>query len=1064
MRNVSTVMRNAAKSDTYTTKIEFVQNGVTIPETGILQGSTSIKWQMCDSTEPAPGGVYVTQLNVTFLPGAWAVNKANPLIPVVSILVGSSWRSMELGRFYVSEAQVSKSGIAVKAYDQMGKLDKTYTYGSVAATPYTIVSLAATAAGLTLDTTQAEIESMPNGTRTITPVLDGSTAYTWRDMLSFLCKLLCAYATINASGHLEIVPFLGAAAVETFGPNDRLDGAAVSAFSSFYSGVSSAHVESGVVEYTASTTAQGTGNTWTIGENPYIQGAADARENIRKAIADYMGTKVWTPASFTVNSFPYVEIGDMLQLPDTYAGTVQSLAMAVSWTAHRGTTIDGYGSDPALASAQSRVNKNVAGLATKMASSGSLSINKAANAATVGAPVEKVISTARLISDRISYGLLMFSMAYTATGQIATADNVTTYSRTRATVNVYAGNDVDSMELINSFSDEVPDGRHTLSIVCPIPLTIGVAKYAMVSVDAKNGNVLINAGDAVATWMSTGAAGSSALEYLRTDSLGGMIFSVQYEGESLYYVIPTDAGGEMFELSPVRSDCDELYYYKDRLLYVTRAASNLNYRNKLIDSDFSYGDAPWSVGLVETLKVADIDASPWLLDTFYNANPRAVASGQTYTTRAANTRIAAMYLGVRLHQWSDGSSGFSKLDGYNNRLVFNCTALITLDITGSTSTGGWPFAFAELTSATTLHGLDAVFSQDGIGVAYEMFKNCKASWDSSHTTSWDVSSCVNMYGMFAGTGKQRYNLSGWDVSNVASVTNMFNGCTQLESVNLTGWNLAACNYATSTFDGCTSLETITGLGGLVKSSATNINNMFRNCSNLADISGASAWDTSAVVHASGLFAGCTMVASISALASWDTSAMQDTSLMFSGVRGIGSYSPLSNWDVSSVTDMNSMFEYNTSMQSAAFAASWDTSAVKFMGWMFNGCTRLSDISALANWSTAALSDQTAIPYSKHWAIRAMFSNCAALTSVSALSGWNVSRATSLQTTFYNCPALTSVAAIAGWNVSAVDNFYSAFDGCSALADASTLNAWTVQSGAYVRYAFDGVPLPHPSWA
>ena len=94
------------------------------------------------------------------------------------------------------------------------------------------------------------------------------------------------------------------------------------------------------------------------------------------------------------------------------------------------------------------------------------------------------------------------------------------------------------------------------------------------------------------------------------------------------------------------------------------------------------------------------------------------------------------------------------------------------------------------------------------------------------------------------------DLSGWDVSSVTDMQNMFSRTTSFNS-DLSGWDVSAANNMDGMFYDATSFDS--DLSGWDVSSVTTMQNMFFRASSFdSDLSG---WDVSAVLHMDDMFDG-----------------------------------------------------------------------------------------------------------------------------------------------------------------------------------------------------------------
>ena len=99
------------------------------------------------------------------------------------------------------------------------------------------------------------------------------------------------------------------------------------------------------------------------------------------------------------------------------------------------------------------------------------------------------------------------------------------------------------------------------------------------------------------------------------------------------------------------------------------------------------------------------------------------------------------------------------------------------------------------------------------------------------------------------------DLSGWDVSNVTDMDDMFNDCSSLTSLDLSGWNTSRVTNMNGMFSGCRSLTTLDLSGWDVSNVTGGMFRLFYCCYSLTtlDLSG---WDVSKFRTMSNMFGYC----------------------------------------------------------------------------------------------------------------------------------------------------------------------------------------------------------------
>lgn len=232
-----------------------------------------------------------------------------------------------------------------------------------------------------------------------------------------------------------------------------------------------------------------------------------------------------------------------------------------------------------------------------------------------------------------------------------------------------------------------------------------------------------------------------------------------------------------------------------------------------------------------------------------------------------------------------------------------------------------------------------------------------------------------------------------DWTGVTDLSEMFSGCTALESCYLANTNLKG-------------------------EALVNMSKMFLNCASLKSAFFPEEFNTSKVTDMSYLYAGSD-IGNSSYYNRFDTSSLVDASYMFSGWRG-GGYDTinLTSWNVRKVTNMEGMFK--DADVKYVKTAGWNTSQLNNVKDMFRGCAKLMDASSLK------------LDITKVKDMSGMFCGCTSLQSadLSSLSGEIVSNMNEM---FKGCAALNTI------NISRIDvktstSLDGTFDGCKKVGE------------------------------
>lgn len=335
----------------------------------ILAGSFSITNQNSANDKVQIGTVYIGELGIT-LRGLnlerYSLNNKKITAEFQLLLGdGETWESVPLGEYYVSEANYTAAGIEIKAYDIINKFDKNFSGEVFSAKPYDLVKYACDNCNVELGTAQSEFELFPNGTETLALWQEGSDIETWRDYLSWVSQACCCYCTASRDGKLILRQY-SQDVVDTVGTTGRFSGASYSDYETRYTGIYVTNLSDNIMNYYGAEVDDAL--TYSLGTNPFLQfGSESDKERIRRAVLDGLGVIDYVPFSLDVPENPAYDLGDVLRFPNGLGdGSKLFCINKFVWKYHRSMRIEGVGENPILATAQSKTEKNISGLMSKI--------------------------------------------------------------------------------------------------------------------------------------------------------------------------------------------------------------------------------------------------------------------------------------------------------------------------------------------------------------------------------------------------------------------------------------------------------------------------------------------------------------------------------------------------------------------------------------------------------------------------------------------------------------------------------------------------------------------------
>ena len=380
------------------TKVSFTNHD-------ILSGSFTITNQCSEQNDVKIGSVYIGELKCTFKPDLQVPDWTNAQIIVSEGLLidGTAWEDVPLGVYTVSEATDTEYGVDITAYDNMARFNRSCTVDSTIGTPYELLTLACTTCEVELGLTQADVDALPNGTESLSLYTENDIE-TWQDFVFWVAQATGTIATMNREGKLVLRSYTQNV-VDTLTNHERFTGSKFSKFETRYSGLSCVNMENDTTSYYGSDPDNYL--TYNLGSNPFLQYGVDSyKEQIRRAVLDALLKIDYVPFETGCLCGAMYDLGDIIRCTDGIAPGKLGCVMMYDYTFNNGCKITGFGSDPALASAKSKTDKNLEGLRSSVSSSDLLFFNyENASALQLGDGDSKAIIDIRFTSS-VSIGVL----------------------------------------------------------------------------------------------------------------------------------------------------------------------------------------------------------------------------------------------------------------------------------------------------------------------------------------------------------------------------------------------------------------------------------------------------------------------------------------------------------------------------------------------------------------------------------------------------------------------------------------------------------------------------------
>lgn len=329
----------------------------------IGKGSFSLTNQCSGNDNVEIGTVYTAELSCVFMDldierYQW---QDSIIRPIHSLRLGDgSYEPVPLGVFNVKQADWISSGVEIKAYDNMVKLDKSCAIKTMQGSIYTLLSMAAYACRVELAQSEEYIQSLPNGDIELTVFVDNDIE-TWRDLVAWCAQTTGTFAIMDRAGRLELRTY-GTEPVDEINYDRRITGSKFSDFETRYTGMSIVNISEKSTTYY--NVLPDDGLTYNLGSNPLLQtGFEDVLEQQRRAVLDALTVIEYVPFEVSMICPPAYDLGDIVIFKNGIAdGDKISCITQYDWKYGNDYSIKGVGQNPELASARSKTDKNLTGI------------------------------------------------------------------------------------------------------------------------------------------------------------------------------------------------------------------------------------------------------------------------------------------------------------------------------------------------------------------------------------------------------------------------------------------------------------------------------------------------------------------------------------------------------------------------------------------------------------------------------------------------------------------------------------------------------------------------------
>lgn len=353
-------------------KLKIYIDNVEYDESVIVANSLSITNQCSEADIVQIGSVYCAEMKCIIAHGVIPRNTWRG--SVIRIYEGMDigldendepiFEYVPLGIFTVNQADHTDDGVQIVADDDMLLFDKDFNLSTTIGDAYSILSMICQDCGVTLGMTEAQIRAMSNGTMSIALYAENDCE-TYRDVLFWLAQLLTTFAIIGRDGKLYLREYKSSSNItREMAITERFEGSSFSDFVTEYSGVGFTDIDSQEFIYVSDGADDKL--TYNLGANPFMQYGTDStRKQMALNILNKLKQIHYVPFKTGYLNTPAYDLGDVFQNNGGIAEGAVSCVMWYEYIYSSGYMVEGFGQNPALATARDKVDKELAGIMSR---------------------------------------------------------------------------------------------------------------------------------------------------------------------------------------------------------------------------------------------------------------------------------------------------------------------------------------------------------------------------------------------------------------------------------------------------------------------------------------------------------------------------------------------------------------------------------------------------------------------------------------------------------------------------------------------------------------------------
>lgn len=328
----------------------------TLSNNDIVKGTFGANWRASNNGTFSIGTVYSSSLNFSSftsvepgLDGQYVTVE-----PTVYYKVGNGEVPFPLGVFRCSSPNVYTKTTSYECEDFMLAFDKPVT-SRFSGTPYNVLSFICAECGVKLATTSQGISAMVNSSQVV--VIDPERVLTYRDALSYVSSILCAYCVMDRNGGLSVRTYHTTPDMELV--RMRRKSTTFGGYKTVFCGVKCRFLADQNFYPYQYIDEEKEGVIIDLGDIPIIEDTENVKNTILENIYSVLEDIEYYPATITMVGDPSIEAGDMITTKDKDGIDRNILLTSVSYAWRAEAQIVSEGGNPKLENVSTVEKRNM---------------------------------------------------------------------------------------------------------------------------------------------------------------------------------------------------------------------------------------------------------------------------------------------------------------------------------------------------------------------------------------------------------------------------------------------------------------------------------------------------------------------------------------------------------------------------------------------------------------------------------------------------------------------------------------------------------------------------------